>query len=348
MTKKKETFLIRFAKSILKALKIRQIRLYGSKYSKKTYTLHQHIVLLAIREFHKGIGFRLLCDLLPDYSLLLDYIGLSTIPHYTTLHKVSHRLKSSIVESIFLGFVRRAKFRTGIDSTGLSLQHSTYYYEQRLEQFRKTKKRKPGRPRKKRKKKHQYTSLFADLDGRIILSTKLLRGKKSDNKMMIPTITKAKEIFGQIISNDADKGYDAEYNHEYTNETIKAKDHIKLKNKDVPIRRTKGTYRKKAKRTLQNKRGRPRKNHRNKIESIIFVLKKVCGEHLSATSSTGQRQQTRFRIIAHNAYIKAKHHINRAFLRSRNYMKTGSNTPYFSRRIQSHNTIFHIPQTCSQ
>ena len=174
MAKQKETFLIRFAKSILRALRIREVRLYGSKYIKKTYTLHQHIVLLAIREFHKGIGFRLLCDLLPDYSILLEFLGLSAIPHFTTLHKVSQRLKGSLVESIFLGFVRRAKFRSGIDSTGLSLQHSTYYYEQRLEQFRKTKKRKPGRPRKRRKKKHQYTSLFADLDGRIIISAKLL------------------------------------------------------------------------------------------------------------------------------------------------------------------------------
>ena len=30
---------------------------------------------------------------------------------------------------------------------------------------------------------------------------------------MKPTINKAKEIFDRIKSNDADKGYDAEYNH---------------------------------------------------------------------------------------------------------------------------------------
>src|SRR3989338_1919718 len=124
--------------------------------------------------------------------------------------------------------------------------------------------------------------------------------------MMIPTIEKAKEVFSQIISNDADKGYDAEYNHEYNNEVMKTEDYIKLKNKDVPVRRTRGTNRKKAKIKSRNKRGRPRKNHRNKVESIIFVLKKVFGEHISATSAAGQRQQTRFRIIAHNVYVKAK------------------------------------------
>ena len=303
--KKKKTFLIRFAENILKVLKIRHVRLYGHKFSKKIYTLHQHIVLLALREYHKGMGFRRFCKLLPDYSLLLGYLGLSQIPHFTTLHKVSHRLKGSLIEGIFLGFARKAMFRAGIDSTGMSLQHSTYYYEKRLEHFRKAKKRKPGRPRKRRKKKHQYTSIFADLDKQLILSTKLLRGNKSDNKMMRPTIRKAKELFDKIISNDADRGYDAEYNHAFTNEELKAEDHIKLKNKEVPVHRTKGENRKKAKQILKKKKGRPRKNHRNKIETIMFVLKKVFGEHLTATTAKGQRQQTRFRIIAYNAYRKS-------------------------------------------
>ena len=305
MKRKEETFLIKFAKNIIKALKIRQVRLYGHKFSKKTYTLHQHIVLLAVREYQRGMGFRRFCELLPDFSLLLDYIGLSQIPHFTTLHKVSLRLKGSIVEDIFLGFARKAKFRAGIDSTGLSLQHSTHYYEKRLEHFRKAKRKKPGRPKKRRRKKHQYTSIFADLDKLLILSVKLLRGKKSDNRMMIPTINKAKELFGQIISNDADRGYDAEYNHKYNNEVLGVEDYIKLKNVEVPVRRTKGTNRKKAKIKAKNRRGRPRKNHRNKIENIIFVLKKVLGEHLTATTAKGQRQQARFRMIAYNAYKKA-------------------------------------------
>ena len=300
--KQKKTFLIRFAENILRALKIRHVRLYGHKFSKKTYTLHQHIVLLALREYHKGMGFRRFCMLLPDYSMLLEHIGLSKIPHFTTLHKASHRLKGPLLEGIILGFASKAKFRAGIDSTGMSLQHSSRYYEKRLEHFRKAKKRKPGRPRKRRKKKHQYTSIFADLDKQIILSTKLLRGSKSDNKMMRPTIRKAKELFENVISNDADKGYDAEYNHAFTNEELKAKDYIKLKNKEVPVHRTSGTNRKKAKQALKKKIGRPRKNHRNKIESIIFVLKKVLGEHLTATTARGQRQQARFRIIAYNAY----------------------------------------------
>ena len=321
MVKKKVSFLIKFAKSILKALKVRQVRLYGSKFSKKIYTLHQHVVLLALREYFKGMGYRRFCSLLPDFSLFLEFMGFDQIPHFTTLQKVAQRLKGKVVEGVFLGFARRARFRAGTDSTGMSLQHSTYYYEKRLEYFRKTKKRKRGRPRKRRKKKHQYTNIFADLDAQIILAVKLLRGSKSDNKMMIPTVQKAKEIFDQVISHDADKGYDAEYNHKYTNEIMKTEDHIKLKNKETPIHRTKGTYRKKAKQKNKNKKGRPRKNHRNKIETIMFVLKKICGEHITAKKTTNQRQQTRFRIIAYNAYKKTTLKILNDFYATQYYKK---------------------------
>jgi hypothetical protein len=299
--------LIKFAKKILSALRSRKFQLYGHKFSKKTYTLHQHIILLSLREYQKGIGFRQFCKLLPDFSPLLDYIGLKKIPHFTTLHKVNCRLKGSLLEDLFLGFASNGKIHSGIDSTGLSLQHSTDYYEKRLEHFRKVKHRKPGRPRKRRRKKHQYTNIFVDLDLQIILSAKFARGSKSDSKMMIPTVKKSKELFDRIVSFDADKGYDAEYNHEYVYEIMKSSDFIKLKNKDVPIHDTKGTYRKKAKRRLKNKVGRPRKNHRNKAETIMFVVKKIFGEHITSIKAKCQRNQTRLRIIAYNAYRKVSY-----------------------------------------
>ncbi len=294
--------MIKFAKKILFALRRRNFHLYGHKFSKKTYTLHQHIVLLSLREYLKGIGFRQFCNILPDYGPLLNFLKLKSIPHFTTLQKVNARLKGTVLEDLFLGFASRGKLRTGVDSTGLSLQHSTYYYEKRLEHFRKQNQKRPGRPRKRRRKKHQYTNLFVDLDKQIILSAKFARGSKSDNKMMIPTVKKAKELFKRIISFDADRGYDAEYNHKYVNEKIKALDYIKLKNIKVPVYETKGTYRKKAKRKLKKKLGRPRKNHRNRVETIMFVIKKICGEHINAKKAKNQRNQTRFRIIAYNAY----------------------------------------------
>ncbi len=311
--KKKKTFLIKFAEKILKACRRREVRFYTSKYSKKTYTLHQHIVLLVVREYF-GMGYERFCDFLLDLESLLDFLGLKNIPHFTTLQKVFQRLKGSLVEDLFLGFARRAKFRAGMDSTGMSCQHSTHYYEQRLEHFRKTKKKKLGRPKKRRKKKHQYNNLLVDLDAQLVLSAVMLRGHQSDNKKLKPTINKAKTLYPQMIRFDTDKGYDAEYNHQIITETVKANDYIKLRNSNVPVHRTTSVNRKKAKRKVQKTVGRPRKNHRNKCETIMFVVKKVFGEHLTAKKAVNQRQQMRFRLLAYNAYRKTISYIIEGFL----------------------------------
>ena len=103
------------------------------------------------------------------------------------------------------------------------------------------------------------------------------------------------------ISVDADKGYDADYNFEFVKEELKATPFIKLRNKEIPIRRTKGAFRKEAKRNL-NKPGRPRKKHRNKNETIFFVIKRVMGEFVYALKPRMQNQELRFRHLAYNAY----------------------------------------------
>jgi len=45
----------------------------------------------------------------------------------------------------------------------------------------------------------------------------------------------------------------------------------------------------------------------------MFVLKKVFGEHITATKAPTQKQQTRFRIIAYNAYRKINFLPNKHF-----------------------------------
>ncbi|HVT87431.1 MAG TPA: transposase [Tepidisphaeraceae bacterium] len=64
---------------------------YSSKYSKKDFTQHQLIAILALEQFFKtddrGIVV-LLCDLLD----LKNILGLTKIPHHTTLFHARQRL----------------------------------------------------------------------------------------------------------------------------------------------------------------------------------------------------------------------------------------------------------------
>src|SRR5215213_363500 len=64
---------------------------YSSKYAKKTYTQHQLVALLAVREFLKA-DYRGLEQHLRDWSDLRAELGLAKVPDHSTLQKAADRL----------------------------------------------------------------------------------------------------------------------------------------------------------------------------------------------------------------------------------------------------------------
>jgi len=65
---------------------------YCSKFSKKDFTRHQHIAILALKTFLK-IGYRDIVAYLRDGSDLRAVLGLNKVPHFTTLQKAHAKLK---------------------------------------------------------------------------------------------------------------------------------------------------------------------------------------------------------------------------------------------------------------
>jgi hypothetical protein len=65
---------------------------YSSRYSRKDYTRHQHLAVLALKQFLRT-DYRGVVDYLRDWSDLRAELGLSKVPHYTTLQKVAAGLK---------------------------------------------------------------------------------------------------------------------------------------------------------------------------------------------------------------------------------------------------------------
>lgn len=65
---------------------------YASKFSKRTFTRHQHAALLALKAFLRT-DYRGLVAYLRDWSDLRATLGLTTVPHFTTLQKAAARLK---------------------------------------------------------------------------------------------------------------------------------------------------------------------------------------------------------------------------------------------------------------
>ena len=64
---------------------------YSSKYSKKDFTQHQLLAMLALEQFLKTDD-RGLVTLLADWSELRETLGLAKLPHHTTLFHARARL----------------------------------------------------------------------------------------------------------------------------------------------------------------------------------------------------------------------------------------------------------------
>src|SRR5262249_51823708 len=64
---------------------------YSSRFSRKDFTQHQLFALLALKTFHKT-DYRGIVAIVADSSDLRCDLGLTRVPHYSTLAHAEHRL----------------------------------------------------------------------------------------------------------------------------------------------------------------------------------------------------------------------------------------------------------------
>jgi len=64
---------------------------YSSKFSRRDFTQHQLLALLALKTFFKT-DYRGVAAMLADFSDLRTDLGLEQVPHYSTLCKAARRL----------------------------------------------------------------------------------------------------------------------------------------------------------------------------------------------------------------------------------------------------------------
>lgn len=73
---------------------------YSSVKSRRDFTQHQLFAILALRQFFQT-NYRTICQLLCEFSDLRTVLGLTKVPHYTTLQKAQQRLIKKGVGSVF-------------------------------------------------------------------------------------------------------------------------------------------------------------------------------------------------------------------------------------------------------
>ena len=83
---------IRFIQSATSVVQSTRLKPYSSKYSKKTYTQTQLLVLILFKDF-RNQHYREFIDDMRDMEHVREILNLSTIPHFTTLQKFLCRIK---------------------------------------------------------------------------------------------------------------------------------------------------------------------------------------------------------------------------------------------------------------
>jgi Transposase DDE domain len=281
----KESKYVRLASTIYRVLRNSRTPLFLHRKSNHVFSLWQHIVLLTVRQY-EGKSYRMFAEWLFEAYYLRMFLQLSHIPHYTTLQKLAARINGTILAKIIASFIILTGTRhifAGIDSTGFKLTHASEYYTKRA---------------KLRRRKYTKLSIGADLLQQIICNIKIRRAPtRHDNIDFKLVITKTSEILPLSIV-VGDRGYDSEENHIMVREKLGSFSVIPARNGDIPIWKTYGRYRK------QMKRGYSKTlyHHRNKDETIISVIKRLFGEHVTSRSVKTQNRELSLRCIAYNMH----------------------------------------------
>jgi hypothetical protein len=129
--RREESRYIRMVKAIFKVCRRQAVPLYSSRFSRKDFTLWQHIALLALMQRIRKSYREYANDYLTTTERLLDVLGLSKIPHFTTIEKFLLRVPGALLEGVVGGFLGLTRVRWQLfspDSSGFSPHHASHYY----------------------------------------------------------------------------------------------------------------------------------------------------------------------------------------------------------------------------
>jgi len=297
---------IRLTEAVPSAVTASHIPLYSCNNSKKTYTQHQLLVLLLLKE-NLGLDYRSFVDLLVIMDTIRELLRLDRIPYYTTLHKFLQRILSLWLTRIRKRMLSTTYQRgdvitvTALDSSGFTSAYASSYYSE-----------KTGKTRKRFLK----VSLAVDTETQMILASAITQHP-----------THGAALAGHLLNQShrtrktawyvMDKRYDAEWIRRLIREDLNANSLISVRKRKQ--RKIQGKYRRELARSF-DKEKYPR---RNIAETTFSVLKRTLGENLKARKYRCQVKE----ILQYQKNDHARTSIarDRAFLQSHYYKDAEDN-----------------------
>ena len=135
--RREESRYIRMVRGIFKVCKRQHVPRYSSKYSRKDFTLWQHIALIVLMQRVRKSYREYVDDYLTTTEKLIRVLGLTKkLPHFTSLDKFLLRVPGTLLDRVLGGFIGLTRIRKQVffspDSSGFSPHHASHYYAVRI------------------------------------------------------------------------------------------------------------------------------------------------------------------------------------------------------------------------
>jgi len=278
--------LISFASACMKACRMSRLKLFSSRFSKKTYTQRQHASVLMVMK-RLRLRYRGVTELLEVVPGIRKVFELKSIPHYTTLQKFFRRCSGHVLTLLLAQTARMSGFSgvIAIDATGFSSNTASRYYS--MFRYR----NEPG----VWSGSYIRNSAAVDLESQAVVSF-VCRNNHSHESLDFDMVMKKASRTSDVTMVIADRGYDYERVHRFARDVMKAGTLIPLTRRKR--KRIHGRYRK----MMNEDFDWETYAKRSRIEGVFSVIKRKFGDTMYSRSWKMQRKEMTLLCATYNVY----------------------------------------------